>query len=187
MKRQPLRVDGRWGWTRQEWDVSPFGLPSSVFDKLPGRLERNPHFVSYATKKEALAALAAAGPVPEGFKPPVGPKPKTPPCVNLKKRFGQRYKITFDPAVEDRRDPWMMQVPCKYGTIYPHGGDLMAIECDYHGGIVSRLLVLGLVHHQCGAREHTLLFHVDDWAKVAEVVQPRRRRQSGRSPEAMAE
>ncbi len=189
MNRQPLHVDGRWGWTRQERDISPFGLPSSVFDKLPGRSPRNPHFVSYATRREALAALAAAGPIPEGVKPPIlGRKAKTPRCVNLRQRFGDRYKITFDPALEVRGDPWMMQIPCRFGTIYPHGGDILAVECDYHPGIAARITALGLYERQSGHSERTFLFHVDDFAKVAEVVKPRRRHppRKGRTAAEMA-
>jgi hypothetical protein len=80
----------------------------------------------------------------------------------------------------------MTQIPCKYGTIYPYGGELLAVECDYHNGIAARLTALGLRHSQYGDYEHTFIFHVNDWAKVAAVVKPRLRRQTGRSAEELA-
>jgi hypothetical protein len=81
----------------------------------------------------------------------------------------------------------MTQIPCKYGTIYPYGGELLAVECDYHNGIAARLAALGLRHSQCGDYEHTFIFHVNDWAKVAAVVKPKKRHKGGRgaSPEQM--
>jgi hypothetical protein len=30
---------------------------------------------------------------------------------NLKELFGHRYRISYDQAVEDRNDPWMLQIP----------------------------------------------------------------------------
>lgn len=71
--------------------------------------------------------------------------PNFPPCVNLKQLFGDRYKISFDPAAEtwgNRRDPWLMQIPCRYGTIYPHGGDVLAIDLTGRNIIANRLSAL---------------------------------------------
>src|SRR5215467_15117854 len=43
--------------------------------------------------------------------------------VNLRERFGNRYRIGFDPSRSSAwdHDPWMMTVRCRYGEIYPHG------------------------------------------------------------------
>ncbi len=55
-------------------------------------------------------------------------------CVNLRERFGAEYRITWDEAREGwDESPWLMQIPCRGGiTIYPHGGNLLAVEVDYH-------------------------------------------------------
>jgi hypothetical protein len=82
-------------------------------------------------------------------------------CVNLQERFGHLYRITWDPAYDPdykrvpraKRDPWYMQIPCvgKGVTIYPHGGDLLALECDNRYGVANRVAALpGVVLHQSG-------------------------------------
>ena len=49
-------------------------------------------------------------------------------CINLNEHFGTRYRITFDAAYDSRTrppaklDPWMMQIPCQRGVMYPYGG-----------------------------------------------------------------
>ena len=59
-------------------------------------------------------------------------------CVNLRERYGKQYRIAFDPAYDpkgvprDKLNLWMMTVPCRFGVIYPHGGDRLAVEVNYH-------------------------------------------------------
>jgi hypothetical protein len=106
-----------------------------------------------------------------------------PECINLRERFARQYRVTFDPAYDrrdvprDKLDPWMMQIPCRGGvTLYPHGGDLLAIEVDYHPKAARRLRGMGLRCTQDGDHEKTFVFPVDDFVRVAEVVKPRKRR-----------
>jgi hypothetical protein len=112
-----------------------------------------------------------------------------PACVNLLATFGEEYRVTWDESREGRDEsPWLMQVPCRYGTIYPQGGDLLAVEVDGHGKLAARLgRGLGLKIHQGDdgkpatdprkdwSGDMTFLFPVARFAEVAEVVQPRRR------------
>jgi hypothetical protein len=57
-------------------------------------------------------------------------------CINLQEQFGTRYRVTFDAAYNpkhvprDKLDPCMMQMPCERGTVYPHGGGLLAVEVE---------------------------------------------------------
>jgi hypothetical protein len=106
-------------------------------------------------------------------------------CINVDLMFGDKYRITFDPAYSARHvpraklDPWMMQVPCQGRgvTIYPHGADTLAVEVDRHPSIVARLKAIqGLKLHQDGDVEKAFLFNVSLFEQVAEVVKPRRRR-----------
>lgn len=106
-------------------------------------------------------------------------------CINLVDLFGDRYRITFDPAYNARHvpraklDPWMIQIPCQGRgvTIYPHGGNILAVEADRRPSIVAKLKMIdGLKLHQHGDVELTFLFHLDLFEQVAEVVKPRRRR-----------
>jgi hypothetical protein len=102
----------------------------------------------------------------------------TPTCINLRERFGDRYRIGHDPAAEtwgERDDPWMMTIPCVNGTIYPHGGSRLAAEC--YGPTARKLkAIAGVTVHQQGDREWTMLFDVSLFDQVAEIMKPRKRR-----------
>jgi hypothetical protein len=103
-------------------------------------------------------------------------------CVNLSERFGQDYRVEYDPAARSRtqrRDPWMQQMPCrgKGVTIYPYGGDRLAVEVDGRPGLVKKLTALpGVDLWQDGDGEKTFLVSVDQFATVAALVKPHRRR-----------
>jgi hypothetical protein len=116
-----------------------------------------------------------------------------PPCPDLKALFGAEYKITHDPVCyrdpkqphiqpESKRDPWLYVLPCRYGTIYPHGRDTLAAEVGDHGRILLKLGELpGVVR-----RGETVLFPVSLFPRVAEIVKPKRRRRCHLSPEQLA-
>ena len=101
-----------------------------------------------------------------------------PQCINLRDRFGDRYQLTYDPAYFGHVDPWYMQIPCRDGgTIFPHGGDLLAYEFTSKSSRrLNRLIALGCKVHQDGSEERCVLFHVDLFPKVAEIAKPRRKR-----------
>lgn len=105
-------------------------------------------------------------------------------CINLREEFGDRFRISFDPVYDpkgrprDKLDPWMMQIPCRRGVIYPYGGNLLAVEIDGHSVTRKRLRRLdGIAVHQDGDDGTTFLFDVEQFEQVAELVLPKRRRQ----------
>lgn len=106
-------------------------------------------------------------------------------CVNLRERFGHTYRITYDPAYSarhvprDKLDPWMMIIPCRAGEIWPHSGTTLAVELEGRRGVtVRRLLEIGVCRLYRDADDGaTLLFDVADFATVAAIIKPRRRRQ----------
>lgn len=105
-------------------------------------------------------------------------------CINLKERFGDRYRIAFDPAYNPRGrpkkllDPWMMIIPCRYGEIYPDGGDFLRVDIDGHNRIAARVAELQYCELvQDGDIEQTIRFPVTKFEQVAEIVRPYRRRQ----------
>ena len=107
-------------------------------------------------------------------------------CINLKERFGGRFRVAYEESYFAERgdgaradDPWLMIVPCRYGHIFPHGGNLLAASVDGHPNVVSALRKLPCCHvHQDGDfGELTVVFDVRDFAKVAKILRPRRRRQ----------
>jgi hypothetical protein len=104
-------------------------------------------------------------------------------CINLRARFGSEYRIAFDPSYDPKGvpksslDSWMMTIPCRFGTIFPHGGDLLAAECDRHPSAWRKLDALpGVTLHQAGDGERTYLFDVSLWDVVADIIKPKRRR-----------
>jgi len=108
-----------------------------------------------------------------------------PRCIDLAERFGQVHRITFDEAYDPRRrrrdqlDPWAMQLPGRFGTIYPAGGDRLGVMLDGHPQLAKRLQALPCCRLvQDGDWEKTFEFDVADFDKVAEIVRPRRRRRA---------
>jgi hypothetical protein len=103
-------------------------------------------------------------------------------CIDLAAMFGEQYRIGHDEAAAtwgERRDPWMMTIPCRLGTIFPHGGRMLAVEVDYHPSAARKLAKLpGVTIHQDGGfhREMTFLFPVEMFSEVAAIAQPRRRK-----------
>jgi hypothetical protein len=117
-----------------------------------------------------------------------------PSCPNLAELFGDRYKVTYDPAYDrpndpDKRDPWMMQLPCERGTLYPHGGNLLAVEVDNHAPTARKVAALPDVHVHQGddgkpagdprkgwGGDMTFVFPLALFERVAALLRPRRRR-----------
>jgi hypothetical protein len=100
------------------------------------------------------------------------------PCVNLRDRFGHRYRLSRDPAFDSWSDPWGHQIRCRRDVvIYPHGGDLLAVELNHHNGLARRLQALGLRCTQHGDHEKTFVFPISRFDEVAAIVQPRKKRQ----------
>jgi hypothetical protein len=105
-------------------------------------------------------------------------------CIHLANRFDHQYRITFDKAYyltnrpRETLGPWFMQIPCRYGTIYPHGGVMLVVEIDHHNRVANRVASLpGAELIQDGDDEKAIRFHVDSFDSVAKIVRPRRRRQ----------
>ena len=65
-------------------------------------------------------------------------------CINLKVQFGKQYRVIS----EDVRvaDPWLMVIPCRYGHIFPHGGNTLAASVDGHTNVAGVLRRLYRVH-----------------------------------------
>jgi hypothetical protein len=105
-------------------------------------------------------------------------------CINLESRVGSRYRITFDEAYNakgkhrDNLDPWYLQIRCRYGCIYPEGGDWLRLDLDHHNQIAGRVAELpGCELVQDGDFEKTIRFPVSQFPQVAAIVHPHRRRQ----------
>lgn len=102
--------------------------------------------------------------------------------IDLKQRFGSEYRVSLDESYfahgtgREAEKLWMWRIECKYGHIYPHGGEVLGAYCN-------RRLVRGKLKklpcckvHQEGDFETTVLFHVSHFDEVAKVIKPKRRR-----------
>ncbi len=106
--------------------------------------------------------------------------------INLRRRFGQRYKVQFEESYfaehgQNARveDPVLMVIACRFGHIYPNGGDVLAGSIDGHPKMATRMRRLPCcrVHQDGDDGELTVLFNVADFDRVARIMRPRRRRQ----------
>ena len=106
--------------------------------------------------------------------------------IDLRERFGRRYRVGYEPSYRAEHGPnarihdsWLMIIPCRFGHVFPHGGSTLAASVDGFPKIAGRLkrLTCCRVHQDGDFGELTVLFDVADFAKVARIMRPRRRRQ----------
>lgn len=87
-------------------------------------------------------------------------------CVNLKERFGRRYKILHEESYLAQYgprartdDPWLQIIPCARGPIYPHGFNILAASTNSRGPTAGKLAALDFATvHQDGSDGVTILF-----------------------------
>ncbi|NQT16723.1 MAG: hypothetical protein HQ582_28455 [Planctomycetes bacterium] len=116
--------------------------------------------------------------------PPTGSAPQPPGCINLKQRFGDRYRVEYEESYRVERgengraeDPWLMILLCHHGHICPWGGTQLAACTRRPGQIVNRLKALQFTTAaQDGDDGANILFDVEHFDRVAEIMRPRRRR-----------
>jgi hypothetical protein len=105
-------------------------------------------------------------------------------CIDLKVHFGNRYRTQYEESYYAERgesarvhDPWLVVIPCKYGHIYPHGGEYLAASTTHRGAIANQLAALSCVRVvQDGDDGLNAVFHIGDFDQVAAVMKPKRRR-----------
>ena len=95
-----------------------------------------------------------------------------PNCINLRERFGRRFRIDREESYGRTDDPWLLLVRCKFGHIFPNGGNVLAASVDGHPNVaaVLRRLPCCRIHQDGDFGELTVLFDVADFAKVAKIM-----------------
>jgi len=104
-------------------------------------------------------------------------------CVNLKERFGKRFKVGHDEAYFAERgerafadDPQLQIIPGRRGHVFPGPGDLLAAFCR-RGPTANRLKALrGVEVWTDGSDGVTVLFAPEQIDQVADLLKLRRRR-----------
>jgi hypothetical protein len=109
-------------------------------------------------------------------------------CINLKKRFGKKYRIVYDESRQGREDdPWLQQIPCLRGHIYPHGGTKLGFASNKRGPTLTTLKALpGVETAQDADDGANLVFPVEMFDKIAKLVRPRQKRQMSEAQKAAA-
>jgi hypothetical protein len=105
-------------------------------------------------------------------------------CVNMKERYGRSYRVVSEDGNSRNSDPWLWQIPFRYGHLYPHGGTRLGAATT--GRRIGQTLAKlpGVRIEQEAEDGYNLTFDVADFRKVAAIIRPRRRRQL--SPEQRA-
>jgi hypothetical protein len=106
-------------------------------------------------------------------------------CVNLRERFGRRYRIAYEESYHVQygpharvEDPWLQIIPCQRGHIYPWGSSTLAASTNGRGPTARKLAALPFATvHQDGDDGVTVLFPMERFPEVAELMHPKRRRQ----------
>ncbi len=107
-----------------------------------------------------------------------------PPCIDLGKRFGQQYRVEYEPSYAAQygprariSDPWLRIIPCGAGHICPWGGSKLAAVTNKAGPTARKLAALpGAILWQDGGDGATVLFDVALFPQVARLMHPKRRR-----------
>jgi hypothetical protein len=105
-------------------------------------------------------------------------------CINLKERFGGRFKVEFEESYDAERPEfraaealWLMVIPCQHGHICPWGGELLAACTNRRGLVARRLVRLAFVKVAHDADDGVnVTFSVQRFPEVAAIMKPRRRR-----------
>ena len=116
-------------------------------------------------------------------------EPVKPACVDLRAVFGDRFKIRKEAdgetwgATPEAERVWLWELPCRFGIVYPQGGDVLAATVT---GTYARQKVreLPCLRSRRGDVELVVTFHVDDAEMVLSILKPRLRRRL--SPEQRA-
>ena len=105
-------------------------------------------------------------------------------CVNLKELFGDRFKIDVDesyyaerPEFRREEEPWLTHVVCQHGHIGVWGDDLLVASTRTPGPVATKLKALPFAQTaQDGSDGVNVVFPVEHFEEVAEIMKPRKRR-----------
>lgn len=104
-----------------------------------------------------------------------------PTCINLKGRFGGKYRIGHDESAEHERggfnDPWLLTIPARFGDFFPWGGDRIGLATSNRGPTARAISRLPFVRIEQDAEDGiTVSFPVEHFSEVAQLAKPRRKR-----------
>lgn len=97
-------------------------------------------------------------------------------CIDVRTLGRFRVRPTSDHEKGCHIDPWNLEIICRAGTIYPHGGTKLQAFCN-RPQFRNRLKALPCVTvWQDGDSETTVIFDAKDFPEVAAILRPRQKR-----------
>jgi len=106
-------------------------------------------------------------------------------CINLKRDYGTTYRVRGEDGKTAPTDPWEHVIECKHGHIAPWGGKLLVACTDKCGKIAKLLRALGTVV-QDGDDGVNVVFTLERFGEVADLMRARKRRQMSAEQRAAA-
>ena len=106
-------------------------------------------------------------------------EPVKPACVDLRAVFGDRFRIRKEAdgetwgATPEAERVWLLELPCKYGVVYPQGGDILAATITSRR-IGNMVAALPCIRTSRGDIERVVTFRVDDAEPVLALLRPYR-------------
>jgi len=101
-------------------------------------------------------------------------------CVDLRpwateNSYKWRYEEGYPPGVGRDEDECFVEVLCKYGLLYPYGGDIILAYAN--SGVKERVRKLpGITHHQYDGNNEVFRCPSSLLDEVATIIQPRKKR-----------
>lgn len=142
----------------------------------PGMSGLRPRFAGQRVATNGAPVVARVSPRFDEQR--VGAKRPTPSpeCIDVKELGRFKVRLTDDHVKGNRIGPWDIEMVCVKGAIYPHGGSQLQAYTA-RSRTRNLLKAMGCVKvHQDGDFETAVVFDVQDFARVAEVMRPRKRR-----------
>lgn len=99
------------------------------------------------------------------------------PIIDLKNRYGKKYKIRFDKSAADMPDPDLMYqiIPCRYGEIYAYDHEYLAAMANSMR-IANEMRSWPELEIILDAGDAVIFkFHVDHFDKVAQKIKARQK------------
>ncbi len=98
--------------------------------------------------------------------------------INLRERFGRRYKVGYDEAFFAEHgpnargdDPWLLIIVGRLGHVYPLGGELLAVVTNACGSTANRLARLQFCKVMLDGDDGiTLAFHVNYFRQITKII-----------------
>lgn len=99
-------------------------------------------------------------------------------CIDLKAGYGKRFRVVSEDGNSRNTDPWLWQLLCVSGHVYPHAGQRLGAATAKRGPLIGKLLAVPSARMEQDADDGAnISFDATDLVAVLAIMRPRRRRQ----------